>query len=92
MIKIELTLAITIYLFISLLILFLWLFSETRKRPIHSVKKENYLWQCPMCFHIYVDSSDSDISRCPLCKSLHKKHESGYNLNRETLSGNQGAR
>ncbi|HOJ31880.1 MAG TPA: hypothetical protein PLP13_07615 [bacterium] len=92
MIQIEITLAITGYLFLSLLILFLWLFGETRKKPVLPVKKENYVWQCPLCFHIYVDSSGSDISKCPLCGSLHKKHESGYNVNKENLSENQGAR
>ncbi len=89
MIKIELTLAITTYLFISLLILFLWIYKEAKKKTVFPVKKETYLWTCPLCFHNYIDSSGYDISRCPLCGSLHKREESGYNLNRETTDNRE---
>ncbi|MCM8764493.1 MAG: hypothetical protein NC907_03815 [Candidatus Omnitrophica bacterium] len=80
MIRIELTLAVTGYLFLALLILFLWIYKEAKKKSDFSLNKENYLWECPLCFHLYIDSSGNQISRCPLCGSLHKKEESGYNL------------
>ncbi len=79
MIKIEFTFAVTIYLFLGLLILFLWLISEEKKKTFFPIKKEDYLWECPICLYVYIDSSGSEISRCPMCKSLNKKNNSGYN-------------
>ncbi|HOC02321.1 MAG TPA: hypothetical protein P5065_01410 [Candidatus Ratteibacteria bacterium] len=87
MIKIELTSAITVYLFLGLLILFLWIFSEARKKAGFKVKNENYLWQCPICLYIYIDSSGSNISRCPMCGSLNKRNDSGYNI----IEGNKSS-
>lgn len=86
MIKIELTFAITVYLFLSLFILFLWIYKEAKKRTSLKLKKEDYLWECPLCFYVYIDSSGSDISKCPLCGSLHKKDESGYNIKKEKIN------
>ncbi|MCM8759153.1 MAG: hypothetical protein NC906_05215 [Candidatus Omnitrophica bacterium] len=90
MIKIEITLAITCYLFLSLLILFLWVYKETKKKTGFLVRKENFLWECPLCFHIYIDSSGSEISKCPLCGSLHKREETGYNVSENISSNREG--
>ncbi len=80
MIRIDIASAITVYLFLGLLILFLWIFSEGRKKTGFRIRNENYLWECPICLHVYIDSSGSDISKCPMCGSLHKRNDSGYNI------------
>lgn len=80
MIRVELTSAITVYLFLGLLILFLWVFSEGRKKTPFRIKNENYLWECPICLYVYIDSSGFEISKCPLCGSLHKRSDLGYNI------------
>lgn len=90
MIKIEITLAITGYLFLSLIILFLWVYKETKKQTGFLIRKENFLWECPLCFHVYIDSTGFEISKCPLCGSLHKKQESGYNINRNVSTNKEG--
>ncbi|MCM8760416.1 MAG: hypothetical protein NC832_01705 [Candidatus Omnitrophica bacterium] len=75
MIKIEINLAVALYLSISILVLFIWVAFEYRKSNIEKEKKYNTLWQCPICFHIYIDSRAETISRCPRCSSLHKREE-----------------
>ena len=74
MIKIELSVALAIYLLSGRVFIFsFWYFSEVRKRAKDLRKEEGFLWECPTCTHIYVDSKAEEISRCPLCKSLIKK-------------------
>jgi hypothetical protein len=73
MIKIPVDMACCIYLSISVIILFVWLFWENKKKFKNI--DENNLWQCPLCFYEYIDSINKDISRCPRCKTLHKKGE-----------------
>jgi len=76
MIKIELNLAVSIYLSVSLIILVLWLVFEWRKKlSRYSLGKS--LRQCPVCFYAYIDSHAEEISQCPQCKTLHKRVESG---------------
>ncbi|MCM8805153.1 MAG: hypothetical protein NC825_00240 [Candidatus Omnitrophica bacterium] len=91
MIKIELTLAITGYLFLSLLILFFWMVTEARKKTGFPFKKDEFLWECPLCFHIYIDSSGNEISKCPVCGCLSKRGEKGYNITRENLPNSKEA-
>lgn len=73
MIKISIDLGACIYLSISVIILILWIFFE-KKREVKNIYEDN-LWQCPLCFFEYIDSKNKDISRCPRCKTLHKKRE-----------------
>lgn len=73
MIKISIDLGACIYLTISVIILFLWIFFENKKK--FKGKEENNLWKCPICFYEYIDSRNREISRCPRCKTLHKKNE-----------------
>jgi len=75
MIKIELNLAVALYLGISILILLIWVAFEYRKSNRAKEKRYNTLWQCPICFHIYIDSRSETISRCPKCSTLHKREE-----------------
>jgi len=76
MIRIDFTLGITLYLGFSIIILLIWIVSEWKKRGASSkVNKTRSLWQCPTCFFDYVDSSSESISKCPKCKTLHKRRE-----------------
>jgi hypothetical protein len=75
MIRIELDLAVAIYLSLSLVILLVWLVYESRGRSAGSLRSPKSLWQCPLCFYFYIDSLADDISRCPQCGSLHRKGE-----------------
>ncbi|MCL5408403.1 MAG: hypothetical protein M1135_00025 [Candidatus Omnitrophica bacterium] len=74
MIKIGYNVAVAIYFFISILILCLWLRIEIqRKKEKNFMKKEFYLWECPLCFFTYINSSGQGITQCPKCKSFNKK-------------------
>jgi len=73
MIKIPIDLGTCIYLSISVIILFLWLFWERRK--ITKKESNNNFWKCPLCFFEYIDSRNEEMSRCPRCKTLFKKGE-----------------
>ncbi|MCM8761902.1 MAG: hypothetical protein NC905_02770 [Candidatus Omnitrophica bacterium] len=75
MIKIEINLAVALYLGISIIILLIWIVFEYRKDKRVKEKNYNNLWQCPICFHIYIDSRAETISRCPKCNTLHRREE-----------------
>ncbi len=74
MIKVDLTIAIAIYLFILVIgFLIIWLISNYTRKDKASASKENSIWQCAVCTHIYVLDENQDISRCPSCKSYNKR-------------------
>ncbi|MGI6595460.1 MAG: hypothetical protein GX554_02480 [Elusimicrobia bacterium] len=75
MIKIELNFAVALYLLISILILLLWIRFEHIKTSKTKNQKHTTLWQCPLCFYVYVDSRSETISRCPKCNTLHKREK-----------------
>jgi len=74
MIKLEIDVMVALYLIVGIIILVLWIAYEWRKRPSLNTKNDS-LWECPTCFHVYVDSSSGKISRCPKCQTLHRKRE-----------------
>lgn len=74
MIKVELSVALALYLLAGMVFVFtIWCLSEVRKRVKDLKSEKEFLWRCPTCTYIYVDSKAEEISRCPLCKSLVKK-------------------
>ncbi|MDD3726577.1 MAG: hypothetical protein PHI44_05215 [Candidatus Ratteibacteria bacterium] len=77
MIKIGISSATALYLNISILLLLIWVVSEHRKSNKERERNYNTLWQCPLCFYIYIDSHSEHISRCPKCSTLHKREEKG---------------
>jgi len=79
MIKIEINLAVAIYLTFSILILIIWIVFECKKSGYIKSNIGSSLWQCPTCFYTYIDSCSENISKCPRCKTLHKKEEKEYN-------------
>ncbi|MCD6408300.1 hypothetical protein J7L87_04535 [bacterium] len=75
MIKIEIDVAVSIYLSLSIIILLFWIVFERKSRARIKRKKEDFLWTCPICFYTYIDSKSESISRCPRCKTLHRRGE-----------------
>jgi len=74
MIRIDLTTALAIYLFILVIgFLIIWLISNYTRKDKTTATKENSIWQCAVCTHIYVLDEGQDISRCPNCKSYNKR-------------------
>jgi uncharacterized C2H2 Zn-finger protein len=75
MIEIRIDLAVALYLGLSIVILVIWIFFEKRKTAADKEGKTENIWKCPVCFYVYVDSRSDRISKCPKCKTLHKKEE-----------------
>jgi hypothetical protein len=74
MFKLDLSAAICLYLSISIVGLFVgWLFLERRGAFKRYTRDEEYIWQCSICSHTYVDSKHELLSLCPVCKSYNKK-------------------
>ena len=78
MIKLDISLAVFLYLFFSVIgLLILWIFFEERIKYIYFREEDIYIWQCEICAYTYVDSLNRDISRCPGCNSLNARKERG---------------
>ncbi len=74
MIRLDLSTAVAIYTFITVIgVLLLWIFFERDKKPTHYVSEKKQIWQCAICTHNYVDSLHEVISKCPQCGSLNKR-------------------
>ncbi|NQU74266.1 MAG: hypothetical protein HQ547_06140 [Candidatus Omnitrophica bacterium] len=76
MIKIELSLAISLYLIFSVIgILLLWVFFE-RKRGFGGINpEEKFIWQCHICTFFYIDSQSDEISICPRCGTYNSRKQ-----------------
>lgn len=74
MIKLDISVAVFLYLLGTVIIIFLlWIFLD-RKSKINSYKVDRKdVWQCSVCRYVYIDQKDTDLSRCPRCKSINKK-------------------
>lgn len=71
MIKINFYLCLSVVLIGYLLFLFLsWLIARDKQIKLSS---SGSLYQCPICFYMYLDFSSMELSRCPRCNSYSKK-------------------
>ena len=75
MIRIHLDVAVGLYLGISIAVLVLWVFAESRKKLALAVGRPDALRECPVCYHCYIDSRSDAISACPQCGALHRRGE-----------------
>lgn len=76
MIKIEFSLAVALYLILTVcLILVTWMCFEKKKILRSLSAEEIFFWQCNICTYVYVDSRHNSISKCPRCGSYNKKEE-----------------
>jgi len=77
MIRVHLDVAVAVYLGVSIAVLSLWMALECRRRPSHTLSRTDAVWECPICFSVYIDSRSESISACPVCGALHKRGEAG---------------
>lgn len=76
MIKIEFSLAVALYLILTVgLILVVWMCFEKKKILKPFPTEERFFWQCNICTYVYVDSKHNMISKCPRCGSYNKKED-----------------
>jgi len=79
MIKIEFSLAIALYIALTVsLVLIFWLILERKKVKKFFSVEDRFFWQCNICTYVYVDSRHSVISQCPRCRSYNKKEEAQH--------------
>jgi len=69
MIRIDLTIAIAVYLTIHLLLVFICWISYTLKEDTAIATNKNLIHQCPFCTSIFVSYNDSEVKVCPKCDS-----------------------
>jgi len=70
MIKIDIVVAISVFLFfILLLVIGQWLSYNNRKDNGHLTSESRYLFQCPFCTFLFFDYTETNIKKCPSCKS-----------------------
>ena len=78
MINLDISQAVFLYLLFSVIGIFiLWIFFEGKAKLPSFREDEVYVWQCSICMHAYIDSINSEISKCPLCNSLNERKEEG---------------
>lgn len=69
MIPIDFNLAISLYLFIAILLVFIsWLF-YTYSDEQKASQEMSAMLQCPFCTYIFSPKDDAPIERCPHCHS-----------------------
>jgi len=74
MIKVDFYLCVAIYLIAILLFLIgRWVFHREKEIKLTETR---FLYQCPICMHVYQDFNSDDYSVCPRCKSYSKKEGS----------------
>lgn len=74
MIRVDLSIALGIYLVVALggLVVF-WFFSESRHRRRDFPGEEEARWFCSLCFCRYIDSVSDRYSRCPRCRNINER-------------------
>jgi rRNA maturation endonuclease Nob1 len=76
MIKIEISLAVSLYLALSVVgLLVVWFFLEKRKKVQGVNPEEKFVWQCSICTYFYVDSQNEEFSICPRCGSYNSRKD-----------------
>ncbi|OGX33464.1 MAG: hypothetical protein A2787_08930 [Omnitrophica WOR_2 bacterium RIFCSPHIGHO2_01_FULL_48_9] len=69
MIKIDLSLAVSCYLFFTLLLVCaLWIFYNWDKGS-SLAQQSQYMEQCPYCTYVFFNYRQAKVALCPRCKS-----------------------
>ena len=79
MIKVDFSVAIAVYLLLTLaFIACAWILFEhkIKSKGIFKNWQKRYVWQCSVCTYTYLDREE-ELSVCPRCKSYNKKESSG---------------
>lgn len=74
MIKLDISMAIFIYLLLTTVsLLFIWSFLKFGTKLKTFSSEEKNVWHCPICAFTYIDSTHDDISKCSRCGSYNQK-------------------
>ena len=74
MFRMDVSMAVFLYVMSSLIVIFLlWIFFEKKAVLPKFIREEADVWECSICAYTYVDSTHTEISQCPQCKSYNKK-------------------
>lgn len=74
MIKLSLTTAILIYIFVFVVaFLIWWAYVELKKSYNLRLVNRDRLWQCSICTYIYSSNSSDEMTVCPRCGSYNEK-------------------
>ena len=87
MIKLDISSLIFFYILLTVIVVLgIWAMSAYRRIKSFPAKETDAIWKCTVCFNIYVDSKNDDISVCPLCGSYNKrsKEDTTYGGRRPT--------
>ncbi len=85
MVRIDISTALFIYLFISVIVVFLaWVFFDFGTGMKTFSSEEKYIWHCSICTHTYIDSRHDEISKCPRCGSYIER--GGFKARRQQLT------
>ena len=80
MIKLDISVALFIYLFFSaVLLLLVWFFLDFGTRLKTFSSDEKYIWHCHICSFNYIDSRHDEFSVCPRCASYNQRHKGQQN-------------
>jgi len=73
MIKLDISVALFIYLFCTVIgVLVLWIWMERDSGFSTFTAKRRDVSQCSVCSYVYMDIKNGDFSRCPRCKSINE--------------------
>jgi hypothetical protein len=73
MIEVSISALFAIPLAVHLLALFLvWLDDAVRHARSPSLRTNSRLYRCAICEHVYVDTRDLPLARCPRCGCLNE--------------------
>ena len=74
MIKIDISLAISLYLlFTVIIVLIAWSFYEYHWKIKKYSSDKRFIWQCSVCCYTYIDSTHDAYSVCPQCASYNER-------------------
>lgn len=76
MISIDFSLAVAIYILITLIgLLLVWVFTRNEGEKELSLDPK-YIWFCSICSYTYVNTKEDVISTCPRCLSYNTRSPS----------------
>jgi uncharacterized paraquat-inducible protein A len=76
MIKLDISIALFIYLFFTaVLLLIMWFFVDFGTKMKTFSSDEKHIWHCDICSCTYIDSRHDEISRCPRCGSYNQRNK-----------------
>ncbi len=78
MITLDISQAVFFYLMFTVVgVLAAWVFFGGKGKFTANDEDRYCVWQCGICTHTYIDSRNSEISKCPLCSSLNERKIGG---------------